>query len=178
MRECFVWVKDEASNEIESVKAMTEKSQLDYSALFWSRLSPYWRVRCWSKAICGRNPASYMYILRKSIWSDWISLNSEKDKHGQWKCTSVIGPFQVEPCRIKDKIFRSRLLGPIVHFADFLTDDEIEALTRDLFITSDKTFRQFNIAGFKGVASEEHSSNGFFLWLTMGSSLKYTNPGH
>lgn len=103
---------------------------------------------------------------------------SEKGKQGQWKCTSVIGPFHVEPCRIRNKIFRSRFLGSIVHFADFLTDDEIEALTRDLFVTSDKTFRQFSIAGFKRVTSEEHSPNGFVLCLTMGSSLKYTNPGH
>ena len=98
---------------------------------------------------------------------------TEKDK-----CTSVIGPFHVESCRIRHKISRSRFFGSIVHFADFLTNNEIEALTRDLFVAPDEAFRQFNIAGFKGVASEEHSSNGFFLWLTMGSSLKRTNAVH
>ena len=103
---------------------------------------------------------------------------SEKDKQGHWNRTSVIGLLHVEPCWIRHKIFRSRFLGSIVHFADFLANDEIEALTRDLFVTSGKAFRQFNIACFKSVASEEHSSNGFFLYLTVGSSFKQTNSEH
>ena len=107
-----------------------------------------------------------------------LSCKRETNKWRLWKCTSVIGPFHIEPCRIRHEVFRSRLLGSIIHFTGFLTNDEVEALTRDFFVTSDKAFRQFNIADFKCVASEEHSSNGFFLCLTLGSSLKHITSGH
>jgi len=70
---------------------------------------------------------------------------SENHIQGQWKCTSVIGPFHVEPRRIRHEVFRSRFLDSIVHFADFLSNDEIEALTLHLFVAPDKTFRQFNV---------------------------------
>ena len=96
------------------------------------------------------------------------------------KCTSVFCAFHVEPCLIRLKIFRSRFFGSIVQLAEVLTNNEIVALTRDFFGTPEiAAVIPFNPIRFKGVASEEHSSNGVFCsWLTLGSSLKYTNSGH
>ena len=78
------------------------------------------------------------------------------------------------------EIFRSRLLGSVVQFADFIIYDVIVALTRDFFGTPEiAAFMPFNLVRFERVASEEHSSNGVFrCWLTLSSSLKNTNPGH
>jgi len=81
---------------------------------------------------------------------------------------------------IRYEISRSCFLGSIVQFAEVLINDVIVALTRDFFGTPEiAAFTPFDLERFKGVASEEHSSNRVLrCWLTLGSSLKYTNPGH
>ena len=79
------------------------------------------------------------------------------------KITSVFCPFHVEPCLIRLKIFRSRFLGAIVQFADFMINDVIVALTRDFFFAHQiAPCRPSNLDCFKRVASEEHSCNGVF----------------
>jgi len=54
-----------------------------------------------------------------------------------------------------------------------MADDEIVALTHDFFGTPEiAAFIPFNLALFKCVSSEEHSSNGVFHCLTLESSFK------
>ena len=101
-------------------------------------------------------------------------------KQKELRGTSAFCPFHVVSCLVLQKVLRSRLFGSIVEFANALISNEIVALACDFFSTLEvAVFRQFNLASFKRVASEGHSSNGVFRCiLTLGSSLKYTNPGH
>ena len=61
-----------------------------------------------------------------------------------------------------------------------MINNVIVALTCDFFDTPEMAaFRPFNLKRFKGVASEEHSSNGVFRYrMTLSSRLKKADPGH
>ena len=67
----------------------------------------------------------------------------------------------------------------MVLFTDLLTDDEIEALIRDIFLTPEiALFRQPDPIRLKSVSPEERSTNRAFPFIALASSVKYTNPGH
>ena len=68
----------------------------------------------------------------------------------------------------------------MVLFTDLLTDDEIEALIRDILLTPDiALFRQPDPIRLKSVSPEERSTNKAFPFpLALASSVKYTNLGH
>ena len=148
-------------------------SASEYLSFSWRLSSFHWKVL--SKIIaCGQNPSSY-----RGWHSKWLHAKRGTNKKEELKCTSVFCPFHVEPCRIRHEVFRSRFLGSIVQFADFLTNDEIVALTRNFFFAHQiAPCGASNLACFKRVASEEHSCNGVFRCWTLDISLNYTNPGH
>ena len=58
---------------------------------------------------------------------------------GNVNCTSVSRTLHVKSPLIRHKIFRSCFLCTIVQFTDVLTNDNIVTLTRDFFITQEKT---------------------------------------
>ena len=94
-------------------------------------------------------------------------------------CTSVVCPFHVEPCLIRNKIFRPCFLSSTVEFADFLANMEVIALACNFFVASQIAIvRPSNLVGFKRVTSEVHLPNGVFHLVTLASSFKDTNPGH
>ena len=67
----------------------------------------------------------------------------------------------------------------MVLFTDLLTNDEIEALIRDIFLTPEiALFRQPDPIRLKSVPPEERSTNRRFPFIALASSVKYTNPGH
>jgi len=158
-----------AYNETAEVKR--EKTHLDYSPISWRLPSFHCSVYRQNKLLAGKTQVS--------IQNGCIA-KRETNKKEELKCTSVFCPFHVEPCLIRLEIFRSCFFGSIVQFAEVLTNNEIVALTRDFFGTPEiAALMPFNLVRFKGVASEEHSSNGVFRCrLTLKSSLKYTNPEH
>ena len=98
---------------------------------------------------------------------------------GRSRCTSVSKTLHVKSPLIRIEIFRSCFLWTIVLFTDVLTNDEIEALTRDFFLTPEiALFRQADPIRLKSVSSGEHSTNRAFPFIALDSSVKFTNPGH
>ena len=97
---------------------------------------------------------------------------------GRSRCTSVSKTLHVKSPLIRIEIFRSCFLWTIVLFTDVLTNGEIEALTRDFFLTPEiALFRQ----------ARPDTSQECFLWgtfyqqsvpfIALASSVKFTNPG-
>ena len=103
----------------------------------------------------------------------------QKVSRGNVKGTSVARTLHVKSSLIRHKIFRSCFLCTIVQFTDVLTNDDIETLTRDFFLTPEITlFRQLIAIRFKHVTFQVHSANGAFRYTTLAVSVEYTNPGH
>ena len=98
---------------------------------------------------------------------------------GNVNCTSVSRTLHVKSPLIRHKIFRSCFLCTIVQFTDVLTNDDIVTLTRDFFLTQEKTlFRQLIAMHFKHVTSQVHSASKAFRYMTPAVGVEYTNPGH
>ena len=103
----------------------------------------------------------------------------QKGSRGNVKGTSVSRTLHVKSPLIRYKIFRSCFLCTIVQFTDVLTNDDIVTLTRDFFLTQEKTlFRQLIAMHFKHVTSQVHSANRAFRYMTPAVGVEYTNPGH
>ena len=103
----------------------------------------------------------------------------QKGSRGNVKGTSVSRTLHVKSLLIRYKIFRSCFLCTIVQFRDVLTNDDIVTLTRDFFLTQEKTlFRQPIAMHFKHVTSQVHSANRAFRYMTPAVGVEYTNPGH
>ena len=102
-----------------------------------------------------------------------------KGSRGNVKGTSVSRTLHVKSPLIRYKIFRSCFLCTIVQFTDVLTNDDIVTLTRDFFLTQEKTlFRQLIAMHFKHVTSQVHSASKAFRYMTPAVGVEYTNPGH
>lgn len=91
------------------------------------------------------------------------------------KPTSILRTFHVKFFPVWRKIFWSCLLCTIVQFTDILTNDKVVALTPDFFFAPQiALLRESN----QGVTSEEHSSDGVFIFMTLASGVNDINPEH
>lgn len=95
------------------------------------------------------------------------------------KPTSILRTFHVKFFPVWRKIFWSCLLCTIVQFTDILTNDKVVALTPDFFFAPQiALLRESNPYCFKGVTSEEHSSYGVFIFMTLARGVNDINPEH